>query len=460
VPAGHLLIVDAAAVRVRRYWELRPPAELRYRDAGQYAEHYRDLLYEAVRVRLRSAGPLGALLSGGLDSSSIVCAAQELYRAGRATDRGFATLTFAYGELDCDERDLVEEVRAKYGFDAHHLAYAAATDWLDLAPIGFREAPNMGARAQRDVVGRAAADSGIRVLLTGDWADSCVFGSPIVFDALLRRGRFGELRRYLATYRRLSDESLRTIVAAHWLLPLLPVGAQRRIVCAWLPHAVARHRRRLLPLWMPDRLRDDLLRRQLDLCLAEERGRRFASPAREWEYRLLYPPEIARHPAPWPFEIWRPFADRRLHEFLLAIPPEEKWAPAPGDGGLYAGAKQLARRGLRGILPEPIRARAAKTAFGAVFEGEVARNWGRYATAFGPGSRSEIAARGYVDPDLFWRRLIALRSGNYSGDFMYVLRLVNLETWLRTFHQPRARLVTVDGAGVPALARRAAAPAL
>jgi asparagine synthase (glutamine-hydrolysing) len=194
---------------------------------------------------------------------------------------------------------------------------------------------------------------------------------------------------------------------------------------------------------MPEWLRADLEQRQLELCLEAERGRRYSSPAREEEYGLLYPPDVVRHPVPWAVELWRPFADRRLHEFLLAIPPEQKFEPHPDTDEFYAGSKQLVRRAMRGILPESVRTRRSKTVFNPVFDREVEFQWPLYEAAFGPSARSEVAARGYVDAELFWSRLQELRAGREGGDVNYILQIAGLETWLRSLSLPRPQLVTV-----------------
>ena len=282
----------------------------------------------------------------------------------------------------------------------------------------------------------------MRALLTGDVADACVHGSPLVFDSLLRQGRLLAFWRHLRAYRRLSPERLRTVLAMYCLAPLLPLGAHRWLATRRAERVIAERRERLLPAWMADWLRDDLLDRHLRLCRADERARRFASPARESEYRLLYPPEAARHPAPWSLEVWRPFADRRLHAFLLAIPPEQKSAPLSPDREAYAGAKRLTREGMGDLLPESIRARGGKTLFTGLLQGEVARQWPLYEQVFGPGGRPEIAARGYVDRQAVWRRLQELRDGIERPDVVYLMQMVGLETWLRTFQLPRARLVS------------------
>jgi asparagine synthase (glutamine-hydrolysing) len=280
------------------------------------------------------------------------------------------------------------------------------------------------------------------VLLTGDGADACVAGSPLVFDSLLRKGRLRTLWRYLDWYRRYSHQPLHKTLAFGCIAPLLPLGLQRRLISAYVERAIRHNRHRLMPSWLTGTLREDLLQRHLQLSVEAERRRRFASPAREREYRQVYPPEVARHLVPWPIEIWRPFADRRLHEFLLAVPPEEKFSLQP-DGGTYSASKQLLRRGLRGILPESIRTRTAKTTFATVVESEFTRNWHFYEATFGPAGRPEIARRRYIDQGQFWRWLqqAGTRGEGLAG--WYVTNLVELETWLRRFNLPRRELASV-----------------
>jgi asparagine synthase (glutamine-hydrolysing) len=228
----------------------------------------------------------------------------------------------------------------------------------------------------------------------------------------------------------------------HCLAPLLPLGAHRWLAGRYAERVIRDRSERLLPTWVSGWLRDDLLDRHLRLCRDAERARRFSSPARESEYRLLYPPEVARHPVPWSLEVWRPFADRRLHEFLFAIPPEQKSAPLSPEVETYAGAKRLARDGMGALLPESIRARSGKTLFTSVLQHEVARQWPLYEQVFGPTGQSEIVDRGYVDRALIWSRLLELRDGGERPDVVYLMQMVGLETWLRTFRLPRARLVT------------------
>lgn len=437
LPAGHLLIVDREQVRVQRYWELQPPAELHYRRDEDYAEHYLALFSEVVRARLRSSRPLGVLLSGGLDSASVACTAQELYRTGRAEHRGFVSFSSVFEGLECDERHLIEDIQAKYDLDARYFPAKSFSGRLQIEPRSFFEAPNTGIQEESNLILSAATQAGVRAMLTGDVADSCVGGSPLVFDSLLRKGKFADFRRRLQIYRRPSVEPLHKIVLMACLLPLLPLRYQRWGMSAYMRHAVERDRPVLLPLWMPEPLRQDLCDRHLRLSVELERQRRFSSPARHAEDTLLYPPEVARHLAPWSIEVWRPFADRRLHTFLLAVPPEQKFLPDADTDEFYAGSKQLVRRAMRGIVPESIRTRKSKTIFSDVSDNEIARNWPLYEAVFGSSARSEIETYGYVDGPRFWSRLQAYRAGGAGGDSPYLVQMIALETWLRSIKLPR-----------------------
>lgn len=440
VPAGHVLVVDSTEMAVRRYWDLRPPKEIRYRHGEEYVEHFRELFFKAVHARLRSVGPVGALLSGGIDSPSIVCTAQELYQSGRADNRGFTTFSMLYDGLECDERVLIGDVVGKYGFAARYLSATNSIVHLQLDPSRFLSSPQR-AVSEIDVGLDAAGREGVRVMLTGEVGDTCLTGSPYVFDSLLRRGRFHEAWRRLRSYRQVSPESWRRLLAIYGLIPFLPLRLQRPFMVSYARRRFGHDRQNLLPLWMPDTLREDVLDRYLRRELYTERHRQFSSPARHDDFRRLYPPESAYNPAGRPMQFRRPYADRRLHEFLLAIPPEQKFAPHQDVAIPYAGSKIIMRRAMRGILPESVRTQTRKAFFTSLHTDECNRNWPAYAATFGPSGRSEAIARGFADRALFWRRLELFRDGVWWGDTNYVLSVIWLETWFRSLGLPRRQLV-------------------
>ena len=438
---GHFLVLDPAGLRLRCYWELGHVPEIRYRDDAQYAEHFLDVFRAAVGARLRTSRPMGAMLSGGLDSSSVVSTAHTLWNAGTPRPPAFTAYSLVFDGLECDERPLIRDIRRRYDFDTEFVSPHGYYEWLQLAPRGFRPSPIQGLN-ERDALFQAASDGGARALLSGDFADAGIRGTAAVFDALLRHGRLGELRRRLTDFRDISGQPLLKTFALHGLAPLLPLWAQRLVAEAYTRRYIRQERWRLLPRWMPPALRDDLSDRHLRLTLEIERGRRFSNDSRHLEHYALYPAEQASNPLGWPLENWRPFADRRLHELLLAVPPEIKYAPQPETDQEYARTKRLLREAMRGILPESVRTRKVPTHFASVFAQDVDRRWETYQRAFGSGSQSEVVDRGYVERASYFERLQAIRGGAESGDLMYVMRIAGLESWLRTFHLPRAAQVT------------------
>lgn len=446
LPAGHTLIVGRDGVRLNRYWELQPGHEIRYKRQDQYAEHFLDLLSEVMRTRMHASRPVGAMLSGGLDSSTVVCTAMELYRTGRVEDRGFIAFNLAFDGLDCDERPLVEDIKRKYpNLDLRYVDPPRELGWLDPDPRGFLASPTTGGSLLQTLYA-AAPQAGVRVMLTGDIADACVRGSRLVFDSLLLHGKVNELRRHWRAYRRVSGESVARSVVTAVGIPSLPLPLQKIINARILERDLKRETGYMVPRWFGEELQHELIDQHIRLSLQAEQARRYASPTRTMEYDQLYPPEFGLAPIGTPFEFRRPFADRRLHEFLFAIPPEEKFSPHPETDDIYAASKMIVRRAMRGILPESIRTRTYQTHFGSFFLDEIVRAWPAYETAFGPDSVSELAARGWVDQDRFWQRLELLRdSGNYGQDFIYIIRLAAIETWLRTFNRPRRERVTIPG---------------
>ena len=199
----------------------------------------------------------------------------------------------------------------------------------------------------------------------------------------------------------------------------------------------------MLPWWMPEPLRDALAARHLDLMLAEEGRRRASSEARHWDLLGLWPPEAMALPAGWPIQLARPFADRRLQEFVLAVPPPEKFEPDPVTLNSYAGSKQLFRRGFVGILPERVRTRTSQTHFASAVVDRLRHQWPTLTEWFGPGGNARIAERGLVERARFWERLRQMRDGRLGMDCLHLGYCLSLEVWLRSLEQPRQQAVSV-----------------
>ena len=115
LPPGHLLEFQDDAVRVRRYWDLPEYGTQTQLKEPEILEELEQRLAEAVRIRLISEVPLGALLSGGTDSSTVVAL------MARASSTPVKTFSIGFRHADFDEAPYARMVAQKFGTDHHEL---------------------------------------------------------------------------------------------------------------------------------------------------------------------------------------------------------------------------------------------------------------------------------------------------------------------------------------------------
>jgi len=121
LPAGHMLAIRPDGIKKQVYWQAERQSELKLNSDGDYFEAFREILGEAVRCRLRSIRPVGVMMSGGLDSTTVACiAARELAVSGRML-RAFSAVPMP-GYRDwlpayklADETPYIEAVREHTG---------------------------------------------------------------------------------------------------------------------------------------------------------------------------------------------------------------------------------------------------------------------------------------------------------------------------------------------------------
>ena len=110
--AGHYLVASASGVRVQRYWDISF-GHVEHRSEEEWCEILRHQLCEATRMRLMSEVPLGAFLSGGVDSSSIVAMMAKIMR------RPVTTCSIGFEEQEYNEADYAREVAEQFHTDHH-----------------------------------------------------------------------------------------------------------------------------------------------------------------------------------------------------------------------------------------------------------------------------------------------------------------------------------------------------
>jgi asparagine synthase (glutamine-hydrolysing) len=169
---GHLLVVEGGQVRVERYWRYPEPRIVSERSPAAYREEVIAKLDEAVRLRLMSDVPLGAMLSGGLDSSLVVA------MMARHTSEPVKTFSVGFTEAGT-ENELADarHVAELFGTEHHELELSVAEDTVDLEDLAWGlDEPVADLSALGFLALCGLASTYVTVALSGQGADELLGG--------------------------------------------------------------------------------------------------------------------------------------------------------------------------------------------------------------------------------------------------------------------------------------------
>ncbi|TRZ99886.1 MAG: asparagine synthase (glutamine-hydrolyzing) [Nitrospiraceae bacterium] len=346
---GHYLVAEGGRLNVGKWWDLEPSAPQAAPDDESAIRSFRALFDDTIRIHLRSDVAVGSCLSGGLDSSSIVCTMRRLLAAGPR----LKTFSSCFAEPACDERPYLNLVVAQAGTESVEV-FPDGRRLYDEMPriLWFQEEPFGGTSylAQWAVM-RAAAEHGVKVLLDGQGGDELLCGYPGYWGSyggdLIRNGNM----------RRFAHEAL----------------AYGRQQARLHPTVYANFARALLPLSVVSRARTWL--KGQDLWMSPEFASRYADSSRHLLYGERFPSAVENHVAAYlqshslpallhhedrnamafSIEARLPFLDARLVDFSLRLPTRLK---------LRNGrSKFILREAMAGVLLEAIRQRTDKMGF-------------------------------------------------------------------------------------------------
>jgi len=364
---GHALTVGPRGCRVRAFWRPEPRRVLRLRRDEEYVEAFTERFDRVVADHLRSLSPVGVLLSGGLDSTSVAATAAPLLAR-----RGERLAAFTGAPRDgflepgaphwlVDEAPLASTVAARYENVDLSVIRAEGLFFLDGLDRFFdaAEMPYEGtaSRVWHEGIMSEAQRQGVRVLLTGkcgNWTVSWHGGGLI--RSLVGTGRWAAAwreTRALAPAGRARPAG-RALVSGG-LIPQLPWRVQL---------AIARRRGGDDPLiasepwWAPlSPIHPEFARAQSVAARSRARAcdhwfqRRIDTPERRWD-RLMHVQRLAgvngAFQALYGTDVRDPTADARIAEFCLSL-PEQQYR----SGG---ESRRLIRRAMAGRLPAEILA--------------------------------------------------------------------------------------------------------
>jgi asparagine synthase (glutamine-hydrolysing) len=360
LPPSNLLIVEMRESHQSCYWNPDTGYELRLRNDEAYAEAFREVFSEAVRCRLRGSDPIGSMLSGGLDSSSIACMARNQLRgAGRRPLHTFSAIFPSLPEpalRKIDERPWIEAVAETDGIEPHYLRADRHGPWEDLdLMLDHEDEPFFGPNLYLHWgLHRLAGRIGVRILLDGIDGDTTVSHGLEFLGDLARTGRWRRMTNEARALARRRNGATSTwgIVWQCGLRPLVPEAA----VDLW-----RRARGRGNGLQAVEAIIEPGFGQRTDLRGRWASAHRNACGSMRQRHlkalRSVVMTEVLelvdRSAAAWGVEPRYPFFDRRMIEFCLALPADQKLS--------QGWTRAIQRRAMEGILPESVRWRFLKS---------------------------------------------------------------------------------------------------
>lgn len=441
---AHILIVRAGRIETRRYWTFDPRRRIGYKNDDDYARNFLELFEKAVHCRLRSHRPIGLELSGGLDSSSVVSLLQAACRQYPHDHNLFQTFSLVFPGLPCDERTFIDDVVAQGSFRSHHVTpeTPGLGDFVQDV-LRYQDFPDHPNGVMNAPLRRSAQQQGCRVLLTGSGGDEWLTGSLFHYADLLRKLEVGSLLRRLRADHLWHGEQLSYDLFS---LPLVQFG-----LLPLIPQACRTLGKRLFGrTGMPDWMSPAMWRR----TEMQERLRRasYVPPDCSYAQQDLFRSTIhglgvhgiemdERASSSFGLENRHPFNDRRLIEFALALPEEQRWRNRP---------KFILRHALGEMLPASVRERVDKADFSCVFaHALIAEPMMAIFRSLG------VSSMGWVDGGKVWAdyELMANCYSRGNEDYrFYVAHLwmiLGVELWFRSIFLKQSIDIQLPVLGLP-----------
>lgn len=442
LPPAHCAVVSSNGMKMRRYWSLNNAPTNRAHKAEENLEEYRRLFSECVDCRLPKSGRVGFGLSGGLDSSSIVCVASRLRSSAEkeawSTYSGVFSASYPWGE-----RKYIEEVKNQEKLKSVEVYYDNLSPLYDCERmLRSSEDPFYGPNFFMlwSIYARASSD-GARVILDGFDGDTVLLQSPKYLSELLLTLKWRTLIRAIRDEAEQAEVSRRRIARQYIMKPSLGT-LKSRLRCS-VPSPLLRVYRRIKngarPSWSMDSLTAVSIvhpclaaearlaekaehthtRIMSDLCTS--RGKHEAQL--DWGLATFFVEMANKASASFGLSAHFPFYDKRLMEFCVALQPEMR---------RYKGWERgIARFAMENIIPDSVAWRRRKSDYNGSFQRAFLQFEEERIRETVQGSHQPIAE--FVDGDSLRRIYGSGRDTPPADDTMAIWRAVTLNAWLQQY---------------------------
>ncbi len=422
---GRYAIVKEAGLELKRYYTLACNPQLgKYNETSlqEYSQEFIGLLKDAVRIRLRSDVPVGSCLSGGLDSSAIVCIINQ-FLMGKGLDENTIgkqqrTFSSCFEHSAFDERKYIEEITSTTNTSAYYVFPSGEQLWQELGRLIWQQDEPFGSTsiyAQWNVM-RLAQQNRVKVLLDGQGGDELLGGYHSYFTTYLSNLILNmQCCTFLKEFKALVSDKVQPLyIFPSFLLPLYNL----------IPHDFRIFlRSKIITSQNRSLINKNLLKKyQHDHIIKVETNLQKALWQSETGHGLR---ELLRYEdknsMAFSMEARTPFIDYRLVEFVFAI---------PGVYKIHDGwTKYILRASTKGLLPEKVRWRKDKMGFPTPEKLWLKENRSKIKNIF--VSSDSLMSEQYLDRKAILANLDHILDENNVKGFSALWKPINLELWFR-----------------------------
>ncbi len=413
VPPSAFVTFQPGKQATKKYWNFDPSKKVTCSSDAEYEEHYRTAFAEAVRRKLRSDHPILAELSGGMDSSSIVCVADRLVQQKAVLVPRLDTLSYYDdSEPNWNERPYFGAVEAQRGRVGWHIDVRSDNE-LFVGPEEFSPLPGTSKHLSaadeqwRDCI----LTCGSKVVLSGIGGDEATGGVPTPspeLQDLLAQGDLRQLARQLKVW---------ALTKRKPWIHLLGGAVQR-----FLPVTIAdTWAGRQPPAW----LEPDFVTRNQAALRGYPTRVAVTGPLPSLQENLNTLEVLRRQiscdglPSDPCFEIRYPYLERSFLEFVFALPRSQLVRPGQ--------RRSLMRRSLAGIVPDQILNRRRKAFVSRAMANAISSQSPQLVAMT---ANLASASAGIVNAARFREVLEQARDGK-SVPLVSILRTLTIERWLK-----------------------------
>jgi asparagine synthase (glutamine-hydrolysing) len=427
LPAAHYLVARKGTIDVKKYWELTY-CEISGANDREITEEFYSILDESIRMHLMSEVPLGALLSGGIDSATIAAFAQ------RSIQRPLTTISIGFESDHLNEAAAAQHTAEALGTD--HISVSFRSESMDDYPeaLYYLEEPLAEPVFVTEFkMHKACRDNGLKVVLTGEGSDELLAGYhwhrgevwtrpflklPFALRAIVARGVLlrSQGAGSMAMYRALRQGDVGMPAYYKTWLTIAELSMKERILATDVRVARNGNGRALLNVWQ-DYLPAVENRPRHDQMLWLQSRTRMVDDINHSLDRMSMAHSV---------EARVPFLDHKLWEFCASVPFRMKLS------GSYFNLveKQLLRNAVRNVVPEPARTRRKK-GLAAPYEAWLMKtrlpDWAEETL-----SRSQIRKAGLFD----YKEIDKLRREHQAGlpdRATLLMGVLAIQTWSHLF---------------------------